>query len=336
MPTRDRSSPLKPRGFTLPPTVILLAALGVTLAIVLFGRIPVDARWAADLSNAAHGPAFALVTLILIIVLRRRAQARAGHVLSAYALAVAGALALGGAIEVLQLLTGRDASFGDLWRDVLGALAAAGFCMALDPRIRVLHRSLAARTCGFVVGIASSLLLVAPLVTTAAAYLQRSQLFPVLADFSTPFSTHFVGAYSSVIVARGALPEEMRRDDGADVGLHARVTGSGGWAVAVWEPVRDWRRYDRVCVELANPTPEKLAIRVRVRDRRSGSDRRRGVLGTIEIPPQTRGTASLRLNDPDRVHEDLPVDLADVRGLVLVRGPGSRAREFYVLRIWLE
>ena len=308
----------------------------MTLAIVLFGRIPVDARWAADLSNAAHGPAFALVTLILIIVLRRRARARAGHVLSAYALAIAGALVLGGAIEILQLLTARDASFGDLWRDALGALATAGFCMALDPRIRVLRRSIVARACGLVVGIASSLLLVAPLVTTAAAYLQRSQIFPVLADFNTPFSTHFVVAYSSVIVDRGSLPLEMRRDDGADVGLHARVTGNGGWSVAVWEPVRDWRRYDRVSIELANPTPEKLVIRVRIRDRSSGSDRRRGILGTIEIPPQTRGTASLSLNDPDRVREDSPLDLAEVRGLVLVRGRGSRAREFYVLRIWLE
>lgn len=336
MPTNDPPAPLKPAGSRPPSTAALSLALATTLAVVLVGRIPIDARWAADLSNAAHGPAFAVVTLILLALLRRRVPARPVRVLRDYALAISGSVALGAVIEILQFLTARDASFADLWRDALGAFAAAGFCAAFDPHLRVLRRPRTVRACGLTVGLACTMLLITPLAMTAAAYLQRNQRFPVLVDFNAPVSAYFTGAYGDVIVGRRALPTAMRRDDGVVVGLHARATSDKWWSLAVWEPIRDWRSYDRVSVELANPTREKLSIRVRIRAGRSASDRQRGVLGTIEIPPETRGTATLRLTGPGRDRAVPPVDLADVHALVLVRGAGSRAREFYVLRIWLE
>jgi len=335
VPTNDSPSPLNPPVNRVPSTAALLVALGATLALVLLGRFPTHARWAADLSNAAHSPAFALVTLILLALVRR-IPSRRRHVLEDYALAIAGALTLGIAIELAQLVTGRDASLDDLLRDALGAFAATGFCAAFDPGVLALARPQAARAWGLTVGVASLLLVVAPLIVTAGAYLQRSRRFPELVDFSSPVSTYFLGVYSSVTAVRGKLPTEMQRAGQPGVGLHARLTGDHGWALALWEPPPDWRGYDRVNVEVANPTKEQLAFRLRVRDGSADGDRRRGVLGTIEVPPETRTTATLDLPRPQTGDGNLPVDLSDVRALVIVRSAANRAHEFYVVRILLE
>ena len=46
------------------------------------------------------------------------------------------ALALGALVELVQGRIGRDASFDDLVRDAQGTLAALGFMMLLDPKLR--------------------------------------------------------------------------------------------------------------------------------------------------------------------------------------------------------
>ena len=52
-------------------TALLIIATAVVLGIVLFAPVPGEAMWAADLTNFAHGPAFAVVTVLLFKVLRR-------------------------------------------------------------------------------------------------------------------------------------------------------------------------------------------------------------------------------------------------------------------------
>ena len=51
-------------------TALLSIATAVVLGIVLLARVPGEAMWAADLTNFAHGPAFAVVTVLLFNVLR--------------------------------------------------------------------------------------------------------------------------------------------------------------------------------------------------------------------------------------------------------------------------
>ena len=114
------------------PLALLLSAACAVLALVLFGQIPGHGRWVSELGNSAHGPAFAIVTLILLALLRR-VPGRNASILHDYSLAIAGALLLGALIELMQLATGRDASFSDLGRDTLGALAATGFFTLIDP-----------------------------------------------------------------------------------------------------------------------------------------------------------------------------------------------------------
>ena len=305
------------------------------LAVVLFGQIPGHGLWVAELSDSAHGPAFAIVTLLLIALLRR-VPGRNASILRDYSLAIAGALLLGALVELMQLATGRDASFSDLGRDALGALAAAGLFTLFDPRVRALPSRRSTRLIGLLVGIVSTAIAVAPLVITGAAYLQRHRSFPTLVDFSSPLSTYFLGVYSAVTVEREALPNTLPGGRQGSIGLHARLAGNKGWGLALWEPYPDWRGYQQLAVELANPTDLPLLLQVRVRDRNQGNDRQSGYLGRIEIAPRSRATHVIALREFTAAEGRAYVNPAIVRSIVLTRNPSNRAGEFYLMRIWLE
>jgi hypothetical protein len=305
------------------------------LAVVLFGQIPGHGRWASELGNSAHGPAFAVMALILIALLRR-VPGRNASVLQDYSLSIAVGLLLGALIELLQMVTGRDASFDDLLRDALGALAATGFFTLIDPRVRVLPSRRPIQLIGLLVGVASTVVIIAPLAITGTAYLQRHRSFPTLVDFGSPLSTYFLGVYSAVTVEREALPNAITGGRQDTVGLHARLAGNKGWGLALWEPYPDWRGYDRLALDLANPTGVPLLLNVHVRDRRQSNDRQAGYLGRIEIAPRSRETRVIALRELTAAEGRAYVNPAIVNSIVLTRSPANHAEEFYLVRIWLE
>ena len=111
---------LQPQHYSV---ALLLGAAGAVLAVVLFGQIPGRGRWAAELGNSAHGPAFAIVTLILIALLRR-VPGRNASILRDYSLAIA--VALLGALAVFTTNLGSA-------RERLGHLADRTKCRSLSP-----------------------------------------------------------------------------------------------------------------------------------------------------------------------------------------------------------
>lgn len=313
----------------------MLAVVLATLAMVLFGRIPSNDRWAWVLGNAAHAPALAIVTLALIEILRRLPNHHLG-VLRDYGVAIVIALVLGALVELAQLGTGRDASLVDLARNALGSLAAAGFRAVCDPRVRALPSQGSIRGAGLLIGVLSTMIILAPVVITSAAYLQRAHRFPVLVDFSSPLSTYFIGVYDGVTVERKALPADDTQPVPGVVGLHARLTGNGSWALVLWEPYPDWREFDHLALELVNPGPTPLVIRIRVRDRVQRADRKAGYLGSIEVAPGSRKIQEIKLREITAAGRSAGLDPARIRSLTLAAHPENRAADFYLTRIWLE
>ena len=158
----------------------LVAGGLAVLAVVLFGRLPGEGRWVSDLSNAAHGPAFALVTLVVFALLRH-SSARKLSIFGEYSVAILISILLGALIELLQHFTGRDATLIDLWTDTLGALAVAGGLLAFDPRVQATRRRI-----GYLVAVTACTLMLAPLAVTAAAYLKRHRELPHPGRFQIP------------------------------------------------------------------------------------------------------------------------------------------------------
>ena len=305
------------------------------LAIVLFGRIPSHNRWASDLSNAAHGPAFALVTLVVFALLRRSSQQKFS-IVGEYSLAILITILLGALIELLQHFTGRDAALVDLGTDALGALAVAGVFLVFDSRVRESPTLVAPRRIGFVVAVVACILMLAPLVTTATAYLKRYLSFPTLADFSLPLSTSFLHAGVSATVERAELPRELQSDERASIGVRAHLTEKTGWVVVLSEPVPDWRGYTHLNFDIANSTDEPLVLRLRVFDQFYGRGRHSGYRGSFEIAPHSRAIQSVALTALNSGTGEARTDTSRVHSIVIARAGANRAREFYLMRIWLD
>jgi hypothetical protein len=313
---------------------LLIAACAV-LGLVLFGRVPADGLWAADLANFAHGPAFAVVTLIVIAALRR-GPTREASVGVEYALAIAISVMLGAVVELLQARIGRDAELGDLLRDALGALAGTGLFATVDRKVRNAMRPARWRIGGLVVGVASVTLLLAPLAVTALAYLERNRNFPVLADFSQPFSGYFVSALAEVDAQRASLPPSMVGPAAPATGLRVRPSGDRWWGVMLKEPCPDWRGFDRLAISIANPGKVPLTLKVRFYDRNQQAGEPPRFTRTIAIAADSLQTATIPLAQLLQADGARRLDLADMRSLMLARSAENRAPEFYVTRVWLE
>ena len=193
------------------------------LLVVLFGRLPGEGRWVSDLSNAAHGPAFALVTLVVFALLRHSSAPRIS-IFGEYSAAILISILLGGLIELLQHFTGRDAELIDLRTDTLGTLAVAGGLLAFDRRVPATRRRI-----GCLVAVAASVLMLAPLVVTATAYVKRHLDFPTLVDFRLPLATSFLHAGVSATMERSELPRELQSPERDSVGVRAHLTEKTGW-----------------------------------------------------------------------------------------------------------
>jgi hypothetical protein len=305
---------------------MLVAAAGALLLLVVFGQFPTRARWGAELADAAHGPAFAILTLLLFALLRPPGLGRIGAVL----IAATAATSLGAIVELVQWGLGRDASMTDLLHDALGAATAAGAVLAWRTQagpdsvatpLRVFGASTA--------GVAASVLLL-PVIEVGAAYLERERSFPVLVDFGHWTSTFFVDAYGAITIARERLPKGAAEDTHA---LHARLSKRRSWSIALYEPNPDWRGRRTLALEVVNPADDALAMEAWIRDRRQGTRDGTGFRLPFAVAARSRQTVRLPLPAP---RDAGGTDLADVGSLFLVHGKSNRAREFHVLRIWLE
>lgn len=304
----------------------LLAAAIALLLLVVFGQFPTQHRWGPDLADAAHGPAFAVLTLLLVPLLRPLGRGRIGTILLAAGIATT----LGGVVELVQWALGRDSSLTDLLHDALGAAAAVGAMLAWRPVGASADSGRALRVLGLVTTLVTTTALLVPPIELGSAYLQRQRSFPTLVDFHHWASTYFLATYGNVEVTRQALPAAVAAGAPA---LHARLAKRRGWTIALYEPSPDWRGWRTLAIDLVNPTEEALAMDAWVRDRRQGTRGDVGFRLPIRVPPRRHETVRLPLPPPQDAGG---VDLSEVGSLFLVHAKANEAREFQVLRIWLE
>jgi hypothetical protein len=300
------------------------------LATVLFGQLPGDGRWVSDVSNAAHGPAFAVVTLVIFVLLRHW-PARRMSLVGEYSAAILVSVLLGALVEVLQHFTGRDASLADLGTDFLGTVAAAGGLLAFDQPARRTPRLIA-----IFLTLAACALMIAPLAVTATTYLHRDRSFPTLLDLKSPIADTFLRFGESATAERVELPREFQSAARNDIGVRVQLSEKSGWVAVLSEPVPDWRGYTRLNVDVANPTDERLALRLRVFDRRNDRNRHTGLRGSIELAPRSRAVRSYALDTMNSGETETPTDMSRIHSVVIAKAGSNRAREFYLVRIWLD
>ncbi len=230
--------------------VLSLPAI-VLLVLMLVGgpgyRAPRSVCAAWDLG---HVVAFSLWTYLLVT---RTSLARATPARQ-WGAALAFCLGAGAATEVVQLLTGGDASIGDLLRDMAGGVTAVAW---LSPSSKVLPAGLRAATRTF----AAALLLVACLPLAAALgdeAIARAQ-FPVLSDFETPFEqSRWDGN------ARLSRDRSVARHGKASLRVDMDTSEYSG-AFLVYFP-RNWKGFRWLTAAVFNPSPAGLDLVCRIHD----------------------------------------------------------------------
>lgn len=314
------------------PALPAIAACAL-LCLVLFAQVPGESLLAAELTNAAHGPAFALLTWLLFRI-GRLGPLRHAPLLLQYSTVIGTALALGAAVEMLQAMLGRDASWDDLWRDAQGIVAATGWQLMRDPRLRGTGNLHAARLAGLALAVAGVAMIAWPPVASGLARIDRDRSFPVLADFDRPRAMHFVNPLGGATVEWAALPPAARAGAAQTHALRVSAAGRAWWGVTLREPVPDWRAYRSLCLTLSNPAHQSLTVELRLHDTASHTDAATAVQAILEIPPQSSRTYRLAFADLDAATD---FDFAQVQSLMLARkGPRRDATEFYLARLWLE
>jgi hypothetical protein len=277
-----------------------------------------------------------LVTIVMLFLASSSKRLKS-PLLAKYSFAITVAIVLGAVVEILQHFTGRNAEIRDLWNDALGAVAAAGGFLIFDPKVIASPQRKALQRTGLVSVITACVLILAPLANTASAYVHRHLSFPTLFDFSATPSTYFLGIHSPILAERRVLPVEIPHSDRGAVGLRVRLQDQNGWwRIFLNEPYGDWHGYNRLLLDLANPTgiPFLLKMHVRYQNQINVIDAR--YMTDIEIAPYTRQTFSVSLEYLTTSERMRHIYTPMVSSIVLNRNPANRGSEFFVMRVWLE
>ena len=209
------------------------------------------------MQDAGHGPVFAGIAIVLLLMHAPDADGR--RRMPQYLLALAVAIALGGLTEWLQqFLPNRNVSGVDVLHDALGAvvgLAAVALTEGRKPQVQVV---LAA------VIVVSSVALAWEPVQCLRAYIDRTRAFPTLVPLPPVGTSAFLVAHRSEL-AFAEIPDPWRKgDDGPALALSFEQGGRPGleWR----EPPPDWRDYRRLNLDLVNPGEGELRFILRILD----------------------------------------------------------------------
>jgi hypothetical protein len=313
---------------------VLLAAL---LAPVFLLDLPPTTLWRRAVQDAGHGPVFAGVAIVLLL-LQRASPGADVRAWPQYRRAFLAGIVLGALTELVQRwLPGRSSSMQDVLHDAAGA--ALGLCLVwwLERRrsagvVPAASRPQAAWV--LLMALSALALLAWQPLQVARAYAVRHAAFPVLLPLGAPADASFAGANHAVL-SHGPLPPRFQRAGDAE---SIRLTAADGArpGLRLFEPVPDWQGHDVLALDVTNPAPEPLRLSLRVLDARHDWTHADRFNQAFEIPPATRVTLRFSLEAIAAAPRGRRMDLSAIADVMLFARQPVAAGDFYVTRIWLE
>lgn len=311
-----------------------LALTGILLAAVVFAPVPGNTRWMMTLHDTAHAPVFGCLAILSLFLARSRERFRSTSIPRQYLAALGLTALLGVATEIAQLATGRDASFADIGRDVLGAAAFLVLYAAFDEQIRHAANARRVRSVGVLSAVLLLVILIAPLARAALAYRAREQRFPVLADFSRQFDPYFLGQNRAKVELEGMPQRWAASKDEATLRVQFAAEPYPGIEIA--EPAPDWRAYATLALDLTNPTDAELRVVLWVSDARHDYEYVDRLNKVLRIAPQTRNVVRVPVAEVENAPATRRMDLSRIANIALFRAEPADGTEMYLSRVWLE
>jgi len=307
----------------LPVRPLLLAAL---LLFLVFGETPDRTRFWKELFNLGHAPLSGLLALIIRgWIANREGAAWRGAVARASVLAFIATVAIGSAVEALQVLqSDRNASWIDMGRNTAGA---ASFLLLREAAVRWLGgASGAARRTAWAAGLAGLALLAGSGVgfaRTVSLYVERHRSMPTLFALD--------GSW---------WERELIEEEGS------RLTPSAGLArldlapgkypgLDFEEPYPDWRGYRTLALTIVSDLDAPLTMTVRIHDARHNRRLEDRFNRRLVVQPG-ENTFRIPIDEIRRAPRGREMDLARIRGIMIFSGRLDHPTHVYLGPLRLE
>jgi VanZ family protein len=287
---------------------LLLLLFVVVASALLFVPLPIPQTFGGrTIENAGHMPLFFLGTLFVISILRKRGLEGARlYVLAGIIGAGAGFLS-----EVIQKPLHRDASWEDVFADVVGVACALALHAALTLRTPARRP---VRIAAFLVALACITLYVAPIFNITRAYIYRNAQFPVVASFDSNVELLW-------IIDHGVKAEI--HDRALDVVFEAEEFPG----VSFHEPIPDWSRFKTLSIDVENTGAEPLGLTVRVHDMGHGRMYVDRFNRSFTFAPGERRTLNIALEDVRRAPRNRLMNMTQISNVTVFRSrPGGSQR----------
>lgn len=298
--------------------IILLIAFVLVAAALLFVPLPITPTYAGrTIENAGHVPLFLIGTLFILVILRHDLHVEGVRL---YVLAGLTGAACGLLSEVIQRPLRRDASWEDVFADIVGVVFALALFALFDRRSepRRVTRAIAALV---VLGCATMYL--TPIVSMVRAYLYRDAQFPMLATFDSRVELYWIVGYG--------IRREIR-DGALDVTFESeRFPG-----FSFHEPVPDWRRFGALVIDVENPDGQAFKLGMRVHDIGRGREFVDRFNRKFELAAGERRQLRIPLEDIRHGPRKRLINMAEISDVTLFRLHDSPSQRLRLHSMWLE
>ena len=304
--------------------------VGGLLAAVLFLSVPGAELWRKVLQDAAHGPVFAVVAVVLALMRPPRGLQAARPV---PVLCQSGAIAVlcGAAAEVIQhFMPDRSMSLLDVLHDAAGATFGLALLYLVERGVRPLRGGVTP----ILLAIVALVVVARDPVTCAVAYAGRATQFPVLLQAKGAGSHYFLrGDEAEVRAVELPAAYAHRAHDAALQVAYAPRSQPG---LQLFEPAGDWRGYQAVLLDVTNPGDRPLPLVLRIADATTNWATWDRLNHALTVPARSRITVRVPMAEVEAAPRGRPMDLARIADVMVFAPRPAPGTDFYVSRLWLE
>lgn len=315
--------------------VYLLLMIFAVNAIVTFADLPGDTMLWGEVQNACHAPAFGILAVAVLGLLKGSPLARHLGPLAIYVSAFAVAIAAGVATEIVQHFSGRDAEVVDVLRDALGAAASLLLCFSIFSK-RPPYQPYFKDWNSLGSLLAALLLLAAAFYSlgyTAVAYARRDCALPVLIDFDSSWSRRFC------ILENAAFGVVQEPADGTLLlpTRIARLTLEAAEypGLTIEEPYPDWTAFDTLRFELISTRPDTVTLGLRIDDSHHDYDFVDRFNYALSVHPGIN-SIHIPLEQVRLAPDGRQTDMRAIRRIIIFAHQPVKPIEVYLSHFWLE
>jgi VanZ family protein len=313
---KKRNRPL--RLTLLGGSVVLLLAI-----VQFFAPARLDLWWQVFF-EAMHAPVFGIIAVCLVAMTPPTWQWQGRVVVP-----LAGTLVLALLSELAQIpLPSRSASMGDLFNDLLGAVAFVSAAVVLSPSFHVPPGR------GRWLILLAVLLLIwpfKPLASVSSAYWERYEQLPSIAPLGSEESRIFYNLNNAQV-------QFVRAGEPGRIAHRITFGAAGSSSINFHDPWSDWRAYQVLVLDVDNPGDEPLPLTIRVHDEahlRGDQPHEDRFNRLLELAPG-RNSIRIDLADVEQAPTGRDMDMGHIDGVVLFGTAKEAGRRFIIHDLRLE